>query len=138
MLPVFVHGLAERVVYKLQITVTNKITATNQALRLHAADAGTHWYRGKDEVSVVFAVSPHENQDEKGQLYYNVTLAEVEDDVTDEARAGAQGSDADVAMEMYVVLFDTYPGLLGEEGLLAFQRCELPALHSMPLCDFEG
>ena len=124
--PVFVFALAERVVYKLEVMVTGK------PLRLPAADAGSFWYRDKEQVSVVFAVAAHENQDDKGQLYYNVTLAE------DEALAGTHSRDADAALHVMMALYDTYPGLAGDESLLAYQSRELPAWRSTPMCESEA
>ena len=151
MLPVRVSDLMQHVVYSLHVTVSGK------SLRVRAADNGTFWYRGKDEVLVVFAVSADEDKAEsvnesaiQGGLEYKVTLED--DDVhhrlppppsapTPPAASGGGGggsgggSGDEVTLQMELTLYDTYPGLAGNEGLLAVLRRDLVPLHSMPLCD---
>ena len=141
MLPVRVSDLMQHVVYSLHVTVSGK------SLRVRAADNGTFWYRGKDEVLVVFAVSADEHKAEsvsdrsegaiQGRLEYKVTLEE--DDVLGGAAGGGGGggggSGDEETLQMKLTLYDTYPGLAENEGLLAVLRRDLKSLRSMPLCD---
>jgi len=145
-LTVRVSDLMQHVVYSLRVTVTGK------TLRVRAADNGTFWYRGKDEVLLVFAVSADEDKAEsvnesaiQGGLEYRVTLED--DDVhhhlppsappppAASGGGGGGGSGDEETLQMELTLYDTYPGLAGNEGLLAVLRRDLVPSHSMPLCD---
>ena len=146
MLTVRVSDLMQHVVYSLHVTVTGK------TLRVRAADNGTFWYRGKDEVLVVFAVSADEDKAEsvnesaiQGGLEYRVTLED--DDVhhhlppsappppAASGGGGGGGSGDEETLQMELTLYDTYPGLAENEGVLAVLRRDLVPSHSMPLCD---
>jgi hypothetical protein len=128
----------QHVVYSLHVTVTGK------TLRVRAADNGTFWYRGKHEVLVVFAVSAAEDKAEsvnesaiQRELEYKVILEEDEvlADAAGGGGGGGGGSGDEETLQMELTLYDTYPGLAGNEGLLAVLRRDLVPSHSMPLCD---
>jgi hypothetical protein len=135
-LPVRVSDLMQHVVYSLHVTVTGK------TLRVRAADNGTFWYRGKDEVLVVFAVTADQDKAEsvsesaiQGRLEYKVTLEEDEVLAGAAGGGGGGGSADEETLQMKLTLHDTYPGLAENEGLLAFLRRDLKSLRSLPLCD---
>jgi hypothetical protein len=128
----------QHVVYSLHVTVTGK------TLRVRAADNGTFWYRGKHEVLVMFAVSAAEDKAEsvnesaiQRELEYKVILEEDEvlADAAGGGGGGGGGSGDEETLQMELTLYDTYPGLAENEGVLAVLRRDLVPLRSMPLCD---